>query len=203
MNENTERVEGVEENVTLEQSFSRVIGNILEEENQKEKRRKLIRNVFFAVVIIAAIAVLVVLLLFPVLQISGTSMTDTLNNGDIVIASKAGSFEEGDIIAFYYNNNVLVKRVIGMPGDWVNMDEDGNVYVNGSLLDEPYVSQKDFGECDIVFPYQVPESRYFVLGDRRTTSIDSRTSSIGCVSTEFVVGKLAFRIWPLSQIKRL
>ena len=110
------------------------------------------------------------------------------------------SFDRGDIISFYYNNKILVKRVIAFEGEWVNIDEDGNVYVNGALLDEPYVKEKAFGECDITLPYQVPDGRVFVMGDHRATSVDSRSSTVGCVFEEQVVGRILYRVWPLSQM---
>lgn len=142
---------------------------------------------------------LVAVLILPVLQISGESMTDTLRDGDIVIAVNRSEFETGDVIAFYYNNNILVKRVIAYAGDWVDIDENGNVYVNGEKLDEPYISDKALGECNIDLPYQVPDGRCFVMGDHRATSIDSRNTAVGCVSSDMVVGKILFRVWPLSE----
>jgi signal peptidase I len=126
-------------------------------------------------------------------------MNDTLDEGDIVISVKGSTFEPGDIIAFYYNNKLLVKRVIGQPGDWVDIDEQGNVYVNQVLLDEPYLDSKAFGETNITLPYQVPESRIFVLGDNRDVSIDSRNTSVGCVAEEQIAGKIIFRVWPLEN----
>ena len=139
-------------------------------------------------------------LLLPVLRIYGSSMTPSLYEGDIVVSVKEMSFDRGDIISFYYNNKILVKRVIAFEGEWVNIDEDGNVYVNGALLDEPYVKEKAFGECDITLPYQVPDGRVFVMGDHRTTSVDSRSSTVGCVFEEQVVGRILYRVWPLSQM---
>lgn len=121
-------------------------------------------------------------------------------NGDIVVALSGSDYATGEVVAFYYNNNILVKRVIATAGDWVDMDKDGNVYVNNVLLEEPYVTDKALGICDITFPYQVPEGRIFVLGDHRATSVDSRSSTIGSVSEEFLVGKILFRVWPLSGI---
>ena len=129
-----------------------------------------------------------------------TSFRDTLDSGDIVVSVKGSDFEIGDVIAFYYNNNILVKRVIANPGDWVDIDKDGNVYVNNNLIDEPYLSEKAYGETNIELPYQVPEAKVFVMGDNRSVSIDSRNTSIGCVSEEQIVGKIVFRVWPLAQI---
>ena len=126
-------------------------------------------------------------------------MTPTLGAGNIAVGVKGSSFDQGDIIAFYYNNKILVKRVIALPGDWVDIDQSGNIYVNGELLDEPYVQDKALGECDIELPYQVPEGRLFVCGDHRSTSVDSRSSSVGCVAEEQIAGKIIFRIWPLSD----
>lgn len=147
----------------------------------------------------AAVAVLVATLLMPVLQITGNSMTPTVSEGQYVVSLKGTSPAMGDIIAFYYNNNILVKRVIAGPGDWVNIDEYGNVSVNDEPLDEPYVYEKALGECDIDLPYQVPDGRYFVMGDHRSTSVDSRSSTIGCVAEEQIVGTIVFRVWPLNE----
>ena len=127
-------------------------------------------------------------------------MHGTLDSGDIVVSVKGSDFEIGDVIAFYYNNNILVKRVIANPGDWVDIDKDGNVYVNNNLIDEPYLSEKAYGETNIELPYQVPEAKVFVMGDNRSVSIDSRNTSIGCIAEEQIVGKIVFRVWPLAQI---
>jgi signal peptidase I len=150
--------------------------------------------------VVAAVAVIVAVFILPVLQISGTSMTETLDDGDIVIAINTKKYETGDVIAFYFNNNILIKRVIATAGDWVDIDEEGNVFVNGKQLDEPYVSEKTRGDVNITFPYQVPEKRFFVMGDHRETSVDSRNSAIGCISTDMMVGKLLLRVWPLNKI---
>ncbi len=149
---------------------------------------------------VSAAAVLVAVLLLPVLQIFGSSMTPTLDEGSYVVSIKEAKLKTGDICAFYYNNKILVKRVIAQSGDWVDIDRDGRVSVNGEALDEPYVSELAFGECDLELPYQVPESRIFVMGDHRSVSVDSRSSVIGCVAEEQIVGKLVFRIWPLSEL---
>ena len=125
-------------------------------------------------------------------------MNPVLTEGELVISVKGGTFETGDIIAFYYNNKILVKRVIAQPGEWVDISDDGTVYVNNREIDEPYVSEKAFGECNIELPYQVPESRVFVMGDHRSVSVDSRNTSVGCVAEEQIVGKIVFRIWPLN-----
>ena len=151
----------------------------------------------------AAAAVLVAVLLLPVFKIYGHSMTPTLNDGDIVLSVKTGSVESQDIIAFYYNNKILVKRVIAKAGQWVNIDEAGNVRVDGTLLDEPYLTDKALGECDIDMPYQVPEGKVFVMGDHRSVSADSRNLAIGCVSEEQIVGKLVMCIWPFENIGKL
>ncbi len=171
----------------------------LKREKNSRRYRSLIRSTVYSLITVAAVAVLVATLWMPVLKIYGNSMTPTLINGDIVISVKSTEFKTGDVIAFYYNNNVLVKRVIAGPADWVDIDVNGNVSVNGSLLDEPYVEEKSMGYCDISLPYQVPESRLFVMGDHRDTSIDSRSLSVGCVADEYIVGKLVFCIWPLEN----
>ena len=159
-----------------------------------------LKSTVYALVIVAAFAVLVATLWLPVLQIYGSSMNPTLYDGDILVSVKGSDFHRGDVVAFYYNNKILVKRVIGVQGDWIDMDKDGNVYVNDVEIDEPYVSGKSVGECNIELPYQVPDSRLFVMGDHRSVSVDSRSSSIGCVSDEQIVGKLVYQIWPLNKI---
>lgn len=176
----------------------------LEAELKREKYRgrywKMLRGTVAVLVAVAATAVLISNLLLPILRIYGSSMTPTLVNGNIVAAVRNGTYQRGDIIAFYYNNKILVKRVIGMPGEWVDMDESGNVAIDGEPLEEPYLTEKALGECDIELPYQVPEGRYFVMGDHRSVSSDSRSSQVGCVSEEQIVGKLLFRLWPLDEI---
>ncbi|MBR0378557.1 MAG: signal peptidase I [Lachnospiraceae bacterium] len=159
-----------------------------------------LRNTAFTLVVVAALAILVAVLLMPILRIYGSSMSGTVDNGDLVASIKTSDMKTGDVIAFYYNNNILVKRVIAVSGDFVDIDEEGNVYVNQTLLNEPYLSSKAFGETNIELPYQVPEDRIFVMGDNREVSIDSRNTAVGCVAGEQVVGKIVFRIWPLSLI---
>ncbi len=166
----------------------------------RDRLRKSIVSTTNTLVVVAAVAVLIAMLFLPVLRIYGQSMNNTLVSGELVVSLKGASFETGDVIAFYYNNNVLVKRVIANSGDWVDIDLDGNVYVNQQLIDEPYIKEKAYGEPNIDFPYQVPEERIFVLGDNRAVSVDSRSTSVGCVTQEQVVGKIVFRIWPLSRI---
>ena len=172
----------------------------LERERYKKKYGNVLRSTAFSLVVVAAVAVLIAVLLLPVLQISGTSMTDSLQDEDIVVALNSSGYETGDIIAFYYNNNILVKRVIAAAGDWVDIDEAGNVYVNEELLEEPYVKEKALGDCNISLPYQVPEGRCFVMGDHRATSIDSRNTAVGCVSNDMVIGKILVRVWPVSEL---
>ncbi len=175
----------------------------LEREKRRRRYRKIIRSTFSALIVVAAAAILVSNLLLPVLKIYGISMEPALVNGNIVIAVRDGSYERGDVIGFYYNNKILVKRVIGLPGEWVDMDLNGSVTVDGQLLDEPYLNEKALGECNISLPYQVPEGRYFVMGDHRSVSSDSRNSAVGCAAEEQIVGKLVFRIWPLSSFGKI
>jgi signal peptidase I len=171
----------------------------LQQEQYREKYHKVFRSTVYLLIVAAAVAILVVTLWMPVLQIYGTSMTPTLVDREIVVLNKGAKTETGDIIAFYYNNKILIKRVIANAGDWVDIDEDGNVSVNGQQLEEPYVTEKSLGVCDIEFPYQVPDERVFVLGDHRSVSVDSRSSQIGCVAQEQIVGKLVFRVWPFQR----
>ena len=161
--------------------------------------RATVRSTFLSLVVVAAAAVLVAVLLLPILKIYGRSMSATLDSGDIVVSIKGTEMQTGDIVAFYYNNNILVKRVIANSGDWVDLDEDGTVYVNNVKVDEPYLDEKAYGETNIELPYQVPEGKTFVMGDNRAVSIDSRNTSIGCISEEQIVGKIVFRVWPLHR----
>ena len=172
----------------------------LERERYKNKYGKVLRSTAFALIVVAAAAVLIAVLLLPVLQISGSSMTESLQDGDIVVALNSSGYKTGDVIAFYYNNNILVKRVIASSGDWVDIDEEGNVYVNDEPLEEPYITEKSLGDCNITLPYQVPDERCFVMGDHRATSIDSRNTAVGCVSNDMVIGKILVRVWPLSEL---
>ncbi len=172
----------------------------LERERYKNKYGKVLRSTAFSLIVVAAAAVLIAVLLLPVLQISGSSMTESLQDGDIVVALNSSGYKTGDVIAFYYNNNILVKRVIASSGDWVDIDEKGNVYVNDEPLEEPYITEKSLGDCNITLPYQVPDERCFVMGDHRATSIDSRNTAVGCVSNDMVIGKILVRVWPLSEL---
>lgn len=161
---------------------------------------RVLRSTIYTLITVAAIAILVATLWLPVLQIYGSSMEPTLEEGEIVLSLKENNFEDGDLVAFYYNNKILIKRVIGSAGDWIDMDEDGNVYINNQPLDEPYVTEKAFGTCDLELPYQVPEGRIFVMGDNRSISLDSRSSAIGCVAEEQIVGRLVYVVWPPRDI---
>lgn len=169
----------------------------------RSRYRSVLRSTVYTLVVVAAIAVLVATIWMPVLQIYGTSMTPTVNEDDIVISMKGSEFEAGDLIAFYLGNKILVKRCIAGPGQWVNIDESGNVYVDGTFLEEPYLTEKALGDCNITLPYQVPDNRYFCMGDHRSTSVDSRHTDVGCVSEEQVVGKIVFRVWPLKNFGSL
>lgn len=175
----------------------------LSRERYRRRYGRVLRSTVFTLVTVAAVAVLVATLWLPVLQIYGTSMAPTLVDGSIVVSVKTSERNTGDIIAFYYNNKILVKRVIAGPGDWVDLDEAGNVYVNGELLEEPYLTEKALGDCNIDLPYQVPESRVFVMGDHRSVSVDSRNTTVGCVAEEQVVGRLVCCIWPPQEIALL
>lgn len=172
----------------------------LKRERYRSRYGRTLRSTVYTLIIVAAAAVLVATLWMPVLQIYGSSMSPTLYDGEIVVSWKTSAFEPGQVIAFYYNNKILVKRVIAGPGDWVDMEEDGTVYVNGEALDEPYLTEKALGECDIELPYQVPESRIFVMGDHRSVSVDSRNTIVGCVAEEQIVGRLVVRLWPLGRM---
>lgn len=169
-------------------------------EKYNRKYKQVLRSTIYSLVVVAAVAVLIATLAFPVLQISGSSMEPTLNDEEIVVLLKTGNMKKGELCCFSYQNKLLIKRVVGLPGDKINIDESGNVYVNDEMIDEPYVTDKAFGECDITFPCYVTDNHYFVLGDHRSTSIDSRSSVIGLVSEDFIIGKIFFRIWPFDSL---
>lgn len=171
----------------------------LKRERYKFRFVRVLRSTVYTLIVVAAFAILVATLWLPVLQIYGSSMTPTLEEGQIVISVKSKEFKQGDLVAFYIGNKILVKRVIAGPADTVSISEDGTVRVNSVDLDEPYITEKALGECDLEFPYQVPESRYFLMGDHRETSIDSRSSAVGCISGEQVVGKIVYCVWPLAD----
>jgi signal peptidase I len=175
----------------------------LKREKYKIRYRHILRSTISLLAIATAAAILIVTLWMPVLQIYGTSMTPALKDGNIVVLVKNTNVKQGDLVAFYYNNKILVKRVIASAGDWVNIEEDGTVYINGEELNEPYLEEKAYGECDIEMPYQVPDGKIFVMGDHRSVSVDSRSSQIGCVAEEQIVGRLTFRVWPLNKIGAL
>lgn len=164
----------------------------------KRRYNRTLRSTVAILIVVAALAVLAATLWMPVLRVYGSSMAPTLHNGEILISVKTKDFSFGDIIAFYHGNKLLIKRYIAGSADYVNIDEDGAVSVNGTLLDEPYLAEKAYGEADIEFPYQVPDQRYFVMGDNRSVSIDSRSSIVGCIAGDQIVGKVVFRVWPLS-----
>ncbi len=169
----------------------------------KKNYHSVLRNTIFTLITVSAIAVLIAVLLLPVLRIYGKSMNPTLSEGDLAVSVKVGEFDTGDIVAFYYNNKILVKRVIAGPGDWVDISEDGTVTVNNQVIDEPYIEKKAYGECNIKLPYQVPDGRIFVMGDNRAVSIDSRNTAVGCVAEEQIVGKIVFCVWPLSRFGKV
>jgi len=170
-------------------------------ERYKRRFRRVLRSTINALIVVAAIAALIATLVLPVLQIAGTSMEPSLEDGDIVVLVKTDNLKTGDLCAFYYSNKILIKRVIGVPGDYIWIDKEGTVFVNNVELDEPYISEKSLGECDIEFPYQVTENNYFMMGDHRETSIDSRSSVIGCIAEDQMIGKIICRVWPISQFR--
>ncbi|AER18796.1 signal peptidase I [Streptococcus suis] len=177
-----------------------IMSEELDKIRYKERYLEILKNTIFTLVTVAALAVLIAMLWLPVLHVYASSMSPTLEAGDTVATVKTNTLSTGDMVAFYYNNKVLVKRVVATSGQWVNIDEQGNVYVNGKTLDESYVKDKVYGQTDIKLPYQVPEGQYFVMGDHRSVSIDSRNTAIGSIGEEQLVGKLTFRIWPFHKM---
>lgn len=188
---------------TIELSDLNQIENELKREKHKLRYHRTLRSTIYALIVVAAVAVLTATIFLPVLRIYGTSMTPTVSEGEIVVSLKGSSFHQGDIVALWYGNKLLVKRVIAGPGQWVDIDYEGNVYVDGKLLDEPYLTEKALGECNIQLPYQVQDERYFVMGDHRSTSQDSRSTAVGCIASEQIVGKIIYRIWPLKTISKI
>jgi len=182
---------------------SQMIQNEIKRVKHKKNSKKIFRETVFSLAIVAAVAVLVAMLLFPTFRLTGSSMEPTLESNELVICVKMSKFKPGNIIVFYYNNKVLIKRVIGTSGDIIEISEQGDVYVNGVQLEEPYLTNKSLGNCDIEFPYQVPENRIFVMGDNRETSVDSRETSVGCIADEYIIGKVFLRVWPFDKISTL
>lgn len=193
----------------MKQKKKEAISLPTKEQVERERRQYRWKKAYFnalggtirVLTMVAAVAALIATLVLPVLQIEGSSMEPTLKSGDIVLLNKTTSFGRGDICGFAWNNKILIKRVIGIPGDWIEIDTDGTVYRNGEKLDEPYAEQIAFGECDLEFPFQVPQEQYFVLGDMRESSIDSRNTLVGCVENEQIIGKIFFRIWPFKSMR--
>ena len=175
----------------------------LQRENYKARYRSVLKSTIYTLIVVAAVSVLIATIWMPVLQIYGTSMSPTLDEGDIVVSLKGSEFEPGDLVAFYLGNKILVKRCSAGPGQWVDIDEEGCVYVDGQPLNEPYLTEKSVGDCNIKLPYQVPDSRYFCMGDHRSISVDSRNTAVGCVAEEQIVGKIVFRVWPLTDFGTL
>jgi signal peptidase I len=177
--------------------------NEIQQERKRIRRgslyRKALRGTLAVLLVVAAVAVLITTLFLPILQISGDSMSPTLEHDEIVGLWKTKDFDRGDLIGFYYQGKILIKRVIALPDDEVAIDAEGNVYVNGEILDETYVTEKGLGDCDLEFPYKVPGTSYFVMGDRRSNSVDSRNSAIGAISQEDIIGKIFVRVWPLDN----
>ena len=172
----------------------------LAREKYKSRYSRTLRSTVYILIVVAAIAVLLATLFFPVFRIYGSSMSPSINEDEILVAVKGTDFECGDIIVLSYNNKLLVKRAIAGPGQWVDIDLDGNVYIDGNMIDEPYLEEKAYGECTLKLPYQVPDGRYFVMGDNRATSQDSRNATVGCIADEQIVGRAILRIWPISEI---
>lgn len=175
----------------------------LRREKYKQIYKRILKSTIYTLIVVAAIAAIIATLVLPVIQIAGKSMEPSLNEGDIVVLVKTKHLKRGDLCAFSYSNKILIKRVIGLPGDYIVIDREGIVFVNGEQLQEDYILEKSLGECDIEFPYQVPEEKYFLMGDERATSIDSRNTIIGCISNDQIVGKLFLKVWPLEDFSTI
>jgi len=188
-------------NMRYENNFpsAELIAEELKRERNRIRYRRILIRTIYALIIVSAVAVLIATLVLPVLQISGTSMEPMLNNGEIVVLIKTSQLQRGDLCGFSYSNKILIKRVIGLPGDTIVIDDSGTVYINGAMLHEPYISEKGLGECDIEFPYTVPDQMFFLMGDHRSTSIDSRSTVIGCVAYDQIIGKIFLKVWPLAD----
>lgn len=190
----------MEKRTVLEMPSAKQLEDELRRVRYRQRYHSVLCSTVYTLITVAAVAILAATLWFPVLQIYGSSMTPTLQNGEIILSVKTSELEPGDIVTFYYNNKILVKRVIGGSGDWIDIDEDGTVYVNEIRLDEPYLVEKALGDCDITLPFQIPDEKLFVMGDHRSVSMDSRNTVVGCVSQEQIIGKTVFRIWPLNRL---
>lgn len=167
---------------------------------ERERYLKKVQKTLSILVVVAAISVLVATLWMPVLKIYGSSMDPTLENGQIVVSIKTKKLKSGDVVAFWQGNKLLVKRVIASPGQKVDIDVNGKVFVDGKAISETYLDSESLGNTDIDFPHQVEESRWFCMGDNRESSIDSRSAVIGDVSKEQIEGKVLFSVWPLNKI---
>ncbi len=185
----------------MERPTAQQVREELDRTLHKRRYRSVLRSTAYTLITVAAIAILVATIFLPVMRIYGSSMSPTIKEGEIVVSLKGSKFKTGDIIAFYYNNKVLVKRVICGPGDWITIQEDGTVIVNGVVIDEPYLQDKDLGICDLEFPFQVPDSQFFVMGDQRSVSVDSRSSSVGCIQEDEIVGRIVFCVWPFKDVR--
>lgn len=188
---------------TLERPTLKQLEAELKRENYRRRYGRTMRGTIYILIVAAAVTVLLATLLFPVLRIYGSSMSPTVKEGEVVAAVKGSAFRQGDIVALYYGNKLLVKRYIAGPGQWVDIDKDGSVYVDNVQIDEPYLEEKALGDCSITLPYQVPDGRYFVMGDNRSVSQDSRSAAVGCIADEQIVGKIVFRVWPLDRFGRV
>lgn len=177
----------------------------IDAERQRLRYRKrfggALRSTIYVLVVVAAVSVLLSTLCFPVFKIYGNSMVPAVNEGEILVSVKGSSFQCGDVVVLNFNNRLLVKRVIAGPGQWVNIDKNGNVYVDRVLIDEPYLQEgeKALGDCTIKLPYQVPDGRYFVMGDNRSVSQDSRSAIVGSIEKSEIIGRAVFKVWPLSE----
>lgn len=195
MSKKKEKVELTYKNITISQ-----IEQELKKEKFKSKYVKVLLSTIYTLIIVASVAALIATFIMPVLQISGSSMSPTLEEGQIVVTLKTEKINKGDVIAFYHGNKILIKRVIATSGNWVKITDEGDVYVDGKLIEEPYLEKKSIGQYDVEFPLQVSEGSYFILGDSRETSVDSRNAVIGCINKEDIIGKVLFKVWPIKQI---
>ncbi len=167
--------------------------------------KEFIKDTFKYIIVIVVVLVLAIYVV-SLQQVVGPSMSDTLNNNDIVLLDKISyrftDIKRGDVVSLYYaDTKYLIKRVIGLPGEYVEF-QDNKLYIDNKYMDEDYVEDvitDDFSLSELGYD-EIPEDMYLVLGDNREDSLDSRDASVGLIPKEDIIGKVRIRIWPLNKI---